>query len=74
MPVIEVKDVKKYYGDVRGVENLSFEAGEEIYGFLGPNGAGKTTTVKLLVKILKDYTGEIKIFGKDLKEWRKEYF
>ena len=29
MPVIEVKNVKKYYGDVRGVENLSFEVGFE---------------------------------------------
>ncbi|AIF69114.1 ATP-binding protein [Palaeococcus pacificus DY20341] len=75
MPVIEVKNVKKYYGDVRGVENLSFEVEEgEIYGFLGPNGAGKTTTVKILVKIIKDYTGNIKVFGKDLKQWGKDYY
>lgn len=75
MPVIEVKNVRKYYGDVRGVENLSFEVEEgEIYGFLGPNGAGKTTTVKILVKIIKDYTGEVKVFGKDLREWGKDYY
>ncbi|NJE25211.1 ABC transporter ATP-binding protein [Thermococcus sp. MV5] len=75
MPVIEVRNVKKYYGDVRGVENLSFQVEEgEIYGFLGPNGAGKTTTVKILVKILKDYSGEIKVFGKDLRKWGKEYY
>ncbi|WP_087035624.1 ABC transporter ATP-binding protein [Thermococcus litoralis] len=75
MPVIEVKNVKKYYGDVRGVENLSFEVEEgEIYGFLGPNGAGKTTTVKILVKIIKDYTGEVKVFGKDLRRWGKDYY
>ncbi|EHR78088.1 ATP-binding protein [Thermococcus litoralis DSM 5473] len=75
MPVIEVKNVRKYYGDVRGVENLSFEVEEgEIYGFLGPNGAGKTTTVKILVKIIKDYTGEVKVFGKDLRRWGKEYY
>ena len=75
MPVIEVRNVKKYYGDVRGVENLSFEVEEgEIYGFLGPNGAGKTTTVKILVKIIKDYTGEVRVFGKDLRKWGKDYY
>ncbi|KPU62667.1 ATP-binding protein [Thermococcus sp. EP1] len=75
MAVIEVKNVRKYYGDVRGVENLSFEVEEgEIYGFLGPNGAGKTTTVKILVKIIKDHTGDIKVFGKDLRKWGKDYY
>jgi len=75
MPVIEVKNVKKYYGDVRGVENLSFEVEKgEIYGFLGPNGAGKTTTVKILVKIIKDYEGTVRVLGKDLREWGKEYY
>ncbi|ASJ09377.1 ATP-binding protein [Thermococcus siculi] len=75
MPVIEVSGVKKYYGDVRGVENLSFSVEEgEIYGFLGPNGAGKTTTVKILVKIIKDYTGDVRVLGKDLREWGKDYY
>ncbi|AFK22503.1 ABC transporter ATP-binding protein [Pyrococcus sp. ST04] len=75
MPVIEVENVKKYYGETRGVENLSFEVEEgEIYGFLGPNGAGKTTTVKILVKIIKDYHGTVKVFGKDLREWGKDYY
>ncbi len=75
MPVIETKNVKKYYGNVRGVEKLSFEVKEgEIYGFLGPNGAGKTTTVKILSKILRGYGGDIKVFGKDLKKWGKDYY
>ncbi|NJE84235.1 ABC transporter ATP-binding protein [Thermococcus sp. CX2] len=75
MPVIEVENVRKYYGEVRGVENLSFSVEEgEIYGFLGPNGAGKTTTVKILVKIIKDYEGEVRVFGKDLREWGKDYY
>ncbi|NJE07450.1 ABC transporter ATP-binding protein [Thermococcus sp. M39] len=75
MPVIEVKNLKKYYGDVRGVENLSFEVEEgEIYGFLGPNGSGKTTTVKILVKIIRDYEGTVRVFGKDLREWGKDYY
>ena len=75
MPVIEVENVRKYYGDVRGVDGLSFSVEEgEIYGFLGPNGAGKTTTVKILVKIIKDYEGTVKVFGKNLKEWGKDYY
>ncbi|NJE76136.1 ABC transporter ATP-binding protein [Thermococcus sp. ES12] len=75
MPVIEVENVKKYYGETRGVENLSFSVERgEIYGFLGPNGAGKTTTVKILVKIIKDYHGTVKVFGKDLREWGKDYY
>ncbi|NJE04623.1 ABC transporter ATP-binding protein [Thermococcus sp. M36] len=75
MPVIEVSGLRKYYGDVRGVENLSFSVEEgEIYGFLGPNGAGKTTTVKILVKIIKDYEGTARVFGKDLREWGKDYY
>ena len=75
MPVIEVANVKKYYGEVRGVDGLSFSVEKgEIYGFLGPNGAGKTTTVKILVKIIKDYTGEVRVLGKDLREWGKDYY
>ena len=75
MPVIKVANVKKYYGEVRGVDGLSFSVEEgEIYGFLGPNGAGKTTTVKILVKILKDYKGTVRVLGKDLGEWGKDYY
>ncbi|WP_258084242.1 ABC transporter ATP-binding protein [Thermococcus thermotolerans] len=75
MPVIEVENVRKYYGEVRGVDGLSFSVeGGEIYGFLGPNGAGKTTTVKILVKIIKDYRGTVRVFGKDLREWGKDYY
>lgn len=75
MPVIEVANVRKYYGEVRGVDGLSFSVEKgEIYGFLGPNGAGKTTTVKILVKIIKDYTGEVRVLGKDLREWGKDYY
>ncbi|NJE47671.1 ABC transporter ATP-binding protein [Thermococcus sp. GR7] len=75
MPVIEVENIRKYYGKVRAVENLSFSVEEgEIYGFLGPNGAGKTTTVKILVKIIKDYEGEVRVFGKDLRKWSKDYY
>lgn len=57
------------------LKNLSFEINEgEIFGFLGPSGAGKSTTQKVLYKILHDYTGEISVKNKSLKNWGNEYF
>lgn len=43
-----------------------------IYGFLGPNGAGKTTTLKLLLGLLKNQSGAITVFGKNLSQHRTE--
>jgi ABC-type multidrug transport system ATPase subunit len=44
--VIQVSNLKKTYGSLAAVHDISFEVFEgEIFGFLGPNGAGKTTTV-----------------------------
>ena len=75
MTIIEFDDATKYYGNIRGIEDLSFKVEKsEIFGFLGPNGAGKTTTVKTMVKMIKDYDGEIDIFGKNLKKWGKDYY
>ncbi len=41
-----------------------------IYGFLGPNGAGKTTTLRLLLGLLKNQKGDIKIFGESIATHR----
>jgi ABC-2 type transport system ATP-binding protein len=51
--------------------NLKVERGS-IYGFLGPNGAGKTTTIRLLLALLKNRSGTINLFGKDLSKYRLE--
>jgi fluoroquinolone transport system ATP-binding protein len=57
------------------LKNLNFEiAPGEIFGFLGPSGAGKSTTQKILYKILRNYTGEISVKDKFLKDWGNEYF
>jgi fluoroquinolone transport system ATP-binding protein len=59
----------------RVLNNLNFQISKgEIFGFLGPSGAGKSTTQKVLYKILNDFTGEILIDDKPLKDWGKEYF
>ncbi len=66
MGVIEVNNLTKYYGRVRGVEGLSFSVNEgEIFGFLGPNGAGKTTAIRLMLDFIRPQTGSISLFGFD---------
>jgi len=49
--------------------NLVVEQGA-IYGFIGPNGAGKTTTIRLLLGLLPNYKGNIKLFGSTLRDNR----
>jgi ABC-2 type transport system ATP-binding protein len=50
MPMIEVRDLTKRYGDKLAVDNLSFEVAESaVTGFLGPNGAGKSTTMRVIL-------------------------
>jgi fluoroquinolone transport system ATP-binding protein len=57
------------------LKGLNFEIGNgEVFGFLGPSGAGKSTAQKVLYKILGGYNGTVKIDGKNLDEWGKEYF
>lgn len=69
MDVIETKNLTKYYGKIKGVEDLTFSVKKgEIFGFLGPNGAGKTTTIRTLLGFLKPTRGEAYIFGKNIEE------
>ena len=62
--MLEVRSLTKYYGSVRGVEDLTFaiEPGE-IFGYLGPNGSGKTTTIRCIMGLLKPTKGECRVFG-----------
>ncbi len=49
MNIIEVKGLKKYYGDVKAVDDITFSVAEgEFFAFLGVNGAGKSTTISVL--------------------------
>jgi ABC-2 type transport system ATP-binding protein len=64
--IIQTKNLTKYYGKTRGIENLSLEIIKgEIFGLLGPNGAGKTTTIRVLLDFIRKTSGEAKIFGLD---------
>jgi ABC-2 type transport system ATP-binding protein len=64
--IITSEGLTKWYGSVRGIENVSFTVDEgEIFGFLGPNGAGKTTTIRLLMGLLRPSGGRASIGGHD---------
>jgi ABC-2 type transport system ATP-binding protein len=65
-PAIEVRDLRKRYGDfhaVRGID-ISVQRGE-VFGLLGPNGAGKTTTVEILEGYRQRSSGEVRVLGHD---------
>jgi len=65
---IEVSNLKKVYGDLVAVNNISFNVNKgEVFAFLGPNGAGKTTTVEMIESIRKPTSGTIKILGQNIK-------
>jgi ABC-type multidrug transport system ATPase subunit len=71
--VIEINGLTKRFKEVLAVDQLSFEVHSgDVFGFLGPNGAGKSTTIRMILSLITPTSGTIKIFGKTLKENRKE--
>ena len=67
MSIIEVSGLTKYYGQARGIVDVSFSVEEgEIFGFIGPNGAGKSTTIRLLLGLIYPTRGEMRIFDRDV--------
>lgn len=72
-----VKDLCFRYPSSNGdtIKKITFDVLEgEIFGLLGPSGAGKSTTQKILVKLLDNYTGSVKYFGKDLKSMDNSFY
>lgn len=68
--MIEVKHLFRDYGDIRAVDNVSFNVNKgEILGFLGPNGAGKTTTMRMIAGFLPPTEGTALIGGYDIQEY-----
>ena len=67
--MIEVKNLKKSFGNFKAVDDVSFDVkAGEIFGLLGPNGAGKTTTLRLLSTVLKPDAGQIRVNGFDVSQ------
>jgi ABC-type multidrug transport system ATPase subunit len=71
--VIEIFGLTKRFKDVLAVNELNFTVNRgDVFGFLGPNGAGKSTSIRMILSLIAPTSGTIKIFGKTLKENRKE--
>jgi len=71
--MVEISQLSKTYLDIQAVDHLDLIIPHNcIYGFLGPNGAGKSTTLRMLLSLVSPDQGSIKVFGKDLKNHRKE--
>ena len=67
MNIIEIEHLKKYYGDVKAVDDISFSVRDgEFFAFLGVNGAGKSTTISVLCGTEKRTAGEVRIGGQDI--------
>ncbi|HUB77587.1 MAG TPA: ABC transporter ATP-binding protein [Bryobacteraceae bacterium] len=65
--MIEVEHLRKTYGELTAVDDISFTAQPgEIFGLLGPNGAGKTTTISCISGLLAPTAGHIRILGHDV--------
>ena len=67
--IIEIKELRKSFGDVKAVDGISFGVKEgELFAFLGVNGAGKSTTISIICNMLNKDSGSIFIDGLDVSE------
>ena len=65
---VEINELTKTFGQQTAVDQVSFNIKRgEVFGLLGPNGAGKTTTLRMMTTLLQPTSGDIKIFGHDVK-------
>jgi ABC-2 type transport system ATP-binding protein len=72
-PAIEVRDLRKSYGELEAVRGIDFTVRRgEIYGLLGPNGAGKTSTVEILEGYRERSSGHVSVLGFDPNDRPRE--
>jgi len=66
-PMLEIQNLTKYYGKIRGIESLSlrWEKGDG-FGFIKPNGAGKFTTIRCVMNKIHNTSGKVLIENKEL--------
>jgi fluoroquinolone transport system ATP-binding protein len=77
MSAIAVEDLRFRYPNAAQdtLRGLSFSIGEgEIFGFLGPSGAGKSTTQRVLLKLLRGFSGSVGVLGRDLGAWGQDLY
>lgn len=70
---IEIKNLTKFYGTQKALDNVSFSVGSgTVVGFLGPNGAGKSTLMKIVTGLLSPTSGTVLVEGMDVAESSSE--
>jgi ABC-type multidrug transport system ATPase subunit len=73
MSILKVEKISKQFGQLKAVDELSFEvAAGEVFGFLGQNGSGKSTTIRMLLSLIHPTSGTIELFGKSLQKERNQ--
>jgi lipooligosaccharide transport system ATP-binding protein len=73
MPMLDVRDLRKSYGDVEVLRGVSLSlARGECYGLLGPNGAGKTTTLRACLGLVEPDGGSISLLGLPVPQSARE--
>lgn len=73
-PIIKIRNLSNSYGSNRVLKDVNLEINKgELIGYIGPNGAGKSTTVKIMLGFIEDYSGDIEIFGDNIRDKGVEY-
>ncbi|GAB3707019.1 ABC transporter ATP-binding protein [Nocardiopsis oceani] len=75
--VISVSDLRVRYRRASrdAVRQMGFTVGPgEVFGFLGPSGAGKSTVQHVLTRLLRGYSGRVRVLGHPLPEWGRDYY
>lgn len=71
--ILDIKNLKKYYGNVKAVEDVSFSVKEgELVVIIGPSGAGKSTVLRCINRMIDATDGSIMFEGKDVVQIKKE--
>ena len=73
MAMLEIRDLKVYYGMIQAIKGISFDVNQgEVIALIGANGAGKTTTIKSILGFAHPDCGEISYFGLPFSENERE--
>ena len=71
MPMLEIKDLHTYYGNIHALKGISLTVDQgEIVSLIGGNGAGKTTTLRTICGLQKPRQGVIELEGEDLVAYK----
>ncbi|MGX3044278.1 ABC transporter ATP-binding protein [Helicobacter sp. T3_23-1056] len=72
--LLEIQNLTKYYGKKLALQSVCLNLQEgKIIGLLGPNGSGKTTLIKVLLGLLRQYSGEVRFLGEKISDKAKSH-